>query len=361
MGNIFRQLEDFYKNKEKFNKIIFYGAGSNCKRCLDLFRNEERTLPVAICVSDISNSDKTLNGLPIISLEEVLEKYEDHYILVTSVPYAQDIIDNNLSNVNAEKVLFFGAYGTEGFSNMKKYITDNLEQLLEIRNILNDELSKEIFFPLLLARIAINFDLYEKYYSPNQYFQDDIIKVTKDEVFLDIGAFTGDSAAAFINHYGDSYKKIICFEPDLNNYKYIEGLQKTNSKITLIKKGISNKCEKLKMKIDTCSSIFVNDENDFLEEGSYSYIELDSIDNLINEPVTFIKMDIEGFEMNALNGAVETIKKYRPKLAICIYHKYTDFIDIPKFILDLNLEYKFYVRHHEKSNFCETVLYAIPQ
>lgn len=69
-------------------------------------------------------------------------------------------------------------------------------------------------------------------------------------------------------------------------------------------------------------------------------------------------MDIEGFEMKALNGAINTIKKYKPTLAICIYHKYTDFIDIPEFILNLNLGYKLYVRHHS-NNFTETVLYAI--
>ena len=75
---------------------------------------------------------------------------------------------------------------------------------------------------------------------------------------------------------------------------------------------------------------------------------------------TFIKMDIEGSEMNALKGAIKTIKRNHPLLAICIYHRNEDMLDIPEWILGLGLDYKYYVRQH----FClptDTVFYAIPR
>lgn len=75
------------------------------------------------------------------------------------------------------------------------------------------------------------------------------------------------------------------------------------------------------------------------------------------ETPTFIKMDIEGAELEALEGAKTTIVKNKPKLAICLYHKPDDLWKIPLYLKDLVPEYKFYIRHHGKVRW-ETVLYA---
>ena len=86
-------------------------------------------------------------------------------------------------------------------------------------------------------------------------------------------------------------------------------------------------------------------------------VKLVKLDNYIDYKATLIKMDIEGAELDTLRGAAQTIKKYKPKLAICIYHIVLDFYEIPMFLKSLVHEYKFKVRQHEPG-FCETVLYA---
>ncbi|MCM1303087.1 MAG: FkbM family methyltransferase [Lachnospiraceae bacterium] len=69
-------------------------------------------------------------------------------------------------------------------------------------------------------------------------------------------------------------------------------------------------------------------------------------------------MDIEGAEMEALTGACKTIQKNRPKLAICIYHKYEDLYRIPMYVKSLVPEYRIYIRHYSDTP-SETVMYAI--
>ena len=78
------------------------------------------------------------------------------------------------------------------------------------------------------------------------------------------------------------------------------------------------------------------------------------------ERVTFIKMDIEGAELESLKGAGRIIiREQKPKLAICVYHKKEDIFDIPEYILSLNPKYKLYLRHYTLGEW-DTVLYAIP-
>lgn len=87
-------------------------------------------------------------------------------------------------------------------------------------------------------------------------------------------------------------------------------------------------------------------------------IDTVSLDQCVSDKVTFIKMDIEGAELEALKGNRKIIQRYRPKLAICIYHKKEDLIDIPMYIKELVPDYKLYVRHYSHG-ITETVLYAV--
>lgn len=87
-------------------------------------------------------------------------------------------------------------------------------------------------------------------------------------------------------------------------------------------------------------------------------IPVTAMDNLlVDVPVSFIKMDIEGSELKALHGAERIIKRYAPKMAISLYHKPNDVVEIPEFIMKCNPDYKFWIRHYAYTE-NETVLYA---
>lgn len=185
-----------------------------------------------------------------------------------------------------------------------------------------------------------------------QYF-DEFIKFSNDEVFVDAGCFACDTALIFRDNC-PNYKKILAFEPDLNNYINCQNaINKENIKdIELYKCGLWDKKDVLHFVASADCS--------FLSDNGEVEVELNSLDNILNgEKATFIKMDIEGAELKALEGAKETIQKYKPKLAICIYHKPEDIVEIPLYIHSLNQNYKFYIRHYSPIEY-ETILYAIP-
>ena len=107
---------------------------------------------------------------------------------------------------------------------------------------------------------------------------------------------------------------------------------------------------------------FSADNNGFgshIDAGGDKTIDIVALDEVLSEvPVTFIKLDIEGAELDTLKGGKELICKYHPKLAVCVYHKPEDIIAIPQYILSLQDDYKFYLRHYGLGNE-ETVLYCI--
>lgn len=186
----------------------------------------------------------------------------------------------------------------------------------------------------------------------NQYL--DVFEPLKEEHIIDCGAFNGETEWMFSNWGGKSIKKIYALELDpLNknaclNYYETKGLTQI---VEFINKGVSNTNSTIRIESSSMGS-----SGSHIGEGTVM-AEVARLDDLIRGKVTFIKMDIEGAELDALNGAERIIKTQKPRLAICVYHKPDDIYEIPSYLLSLVPEYKFIVRHYSSYSW-ETVLYA---
>lgn len=187
------------------------------------------------------------------------------------------------------------------------------------------------------------------------YFIEEVV-LSENEVFIDCGAYIGDTIDAFLQHC-PKYKQIVSLEPDADNFDKLVKKHGNNPKITLINAGTYDK--------DGTVSFAGNGLQGMVIEGQPNpaegiQIQVKKIDSLQLEKVSFIKMDIEGAELNALKGAADTITKDKPKLAISIYHSNEDMISIAEYINELMPSYKLYVRQHMPLPYhVETVLYAL--
>ena len=175
-----------------------------------------------------------------------------------------------------------------------------------------------------------------------------------NEFFVDAGALDGETTELFFQHCPDGFA--YAFEPDPPQFSVTaDHLRSFGKKVKVFPYGLSDENASVRF----IPSIKGEMGSSLIDPTGSLEIETCKLDDLLGDhPVTFIKMDIEGAELAALRGAESIIRKQKPKLAICVYHKPEDIWEIPDQILQYNPEYKLYLRHYT-ALYDDTVLYAI--
>lgn len=237
----------------------------------------------------------------------------------------------------------------------KVFYEQNRDQFEKLSGMLEDDLSRKTLDKVVQFRHKPSLMGLKSVYVQPQYFQKDIFGPLKDEVFVDGGAYIGDTIDSYMKFSGGVYKRIYAWEPDEDNIKWLEKYKEKYDNITVVPCGLwSEKTELSFLQgVGNGSRIQQDAQGEVVLK-----VKVDSIDNVCaDDKVTFIKMDIEGSEMEALKGAVNVIKRDKPRLAICIYHEPEHLYEIPFWIKQTVPEYKLYMRQHSCGR-NETVIYA---
>ena len=290
---------EFYKNS--FDEFIVIGDEFDKRYIVNLLQQSiYKSLPIYFCKEDIENEEFLSKNIQIISIDEIIKNHCNALLLIN--------LSENRNIKFCEKLV------DRGYPKGK--ICDRLFE----------------------SNIGLT---YFDYFDAN-----------KHEIFVDAGCFNGNTSVDFSDWAIKGYDYIYAFEANPNSIKNCkETFERYNLKGEVINRGLWNERGILNFSGNLSSSSKIS------ENGS-EQIEVISIDEFLNgKPVTFIKMDIEGAEFKALLGAEKTIKKYRPRLAICVYHKAEDILELPTLLLDMNPDYKFVLRQYFY-NFTDAVLYA---
>jgi FkbM family methyltransferase len=172
---------------------------------------------------------------------------------------------------------------------------------------------------------------------------------------VDVGAFDGDTLREFLKRISGKFLKYIALEPDKINFdKFLKAIpKKYKHKIIPLCAGAGDKNQTVNFHATGGLDSLVGEEGD-------EKIKVFKLDDICSgETVTMIKMDVEGYEPKVIAGMKDIVKKSKPKLAICLYHRPDHLWEIPLMISKINAQYKnnFYIRHHQEGLF-ETVLYC---
>lgn len=333
-------------------KIIVWGMGYIAM----LYENAFKTAEIKIYAYTSQNATEggTYNECPVIDPKQITDVQDPLVIICVKKPnYISEIIDQI---TEIDPLIPYLTIDEFFFGRSTEIIFKNIQ-------VLADEKSKKIYEQLIQRKMNNEmkmYDLYEEnpYFAIPAFCMDDV-----NEVFVDMGGFVGDTLEKYLFTKYGTFKNYYIFEPDEKNYNaLLKRIQRLNDewgleehKIVPIFAGVGKEN----------TTYFFKE----LEEGSYgSHYTLEdtglkreivSLDSYFkNIKVDFLKADIESYEYDMLLGAVNILKRDKPKLAISIYHNAVDMYNILNWLNNLKLGYNFYIRHHSVRD-AETILYAV--
>jgi FkbM family methyltransferase len=306
-------------------------------------------------VDDFTSKEKFL-GLPIIRAEDIPKK---SVVVSCSLAIWPITIANLLSNQGVDhisvldlmddkrlniKIPFFDSFRLEYEKNKPFY--ENLQKHLQ------DEKSKATLRDIVNYRVDGDLDSMKKYNVnvKTQYFED-FLKFQSGDIFVDVGGFDGMTSLEFIKRC-PNYGHIYILEPSEENFKKVVENLKNYERISVVRKGLSDKKQVLSF------SDSLGSKSGISEDGNIK-IKVDLLDHIVKDGITFIKMDIEGAESDAISGAANSILKNHPFLAISVYHKPEDIRKIFEQICNIRNDYNIYLRHYTEGT-DETVMFFIP-
>jgi FkbM family methyltransferase len=335
--------------------VVFYGCGAILNSIVDTWNEYVGRTIDFCCDSDPAKWGKSFaGGIPCISPDE-LRTMKDRCAVFVTIGQFQPVFDaltqSGFPSVNL--IYKYDLVASEFLANQDDRAT--AVNLARARALLADERSRMVFDAILERILGGGHDpaIMASVCEPDQYFPVDIVHLTDHESFVDIGAFDGDTTKDFADRTSGQFDRITCFEVDRINFSALQETVRQMScadRITIHNLGIwDSEC-------DITYSIGKSQSTIGEGEGKGHVVPLDDVLGI--DPVSYIKMDIEGAEPQALSGARRIIQAQKPRLAVCVYHHIRHLWEIPLAIHELVPDYRIYLRHHTNLEY-ETVCYAV--
>ena len=362
MGNykkiIFNDFNnDIWDNlKQSTLPILIYGMGNGADKIISVFEE------YGIEYQDVFASDgfvrgHSYKGKTVLSYSQATEKYGNNFIIVVSFgSKLPDVIEQIYSLEEKHLVLSpdVPVCGTSLFN--EAFFDLHEEELEKARELLYDEVSKEVFDNIIRYKLTGRLE----YLKKTAFLEEDVdgvLQKDKYHVYADLGAYNGDTVKKY-TALCPNINKIYAFEPDKRNFKklsaYCEGIDSID--FTLLNMAASDSFGQLEFASSG------NRNSSGASNGSFqhktSLIDATSLD-LVTSKADFIKYDVEGLEYKALLGSKNIISSIAPDLLVSMYHKSEDVFELPILVKQLYPDYKLYLRRLPYIPAWDLNLYAI--
>ena len=361
LDEIDRCLWDYLRQTNK--KIVLYGMGDGAEKIKSVL--DEIGAPVAdIMASDEFVRGHSFLGFRVKKLSEIEELYgEDFLILVCFGSQIPEVMEHIYSiaekhELYAPNVPVVG----DGLFTLD-YAREHCDELKNVYSLLADEQSRLVFENIIRYKLSGKLEYLRSCESPREEMFD-LLHIGGEEIYVDLGAYNGDTIVEFLNETGMNFKKIYAMEPDHKNYI------KLKRRLYMIGSGLLEafnagawNCEttmRFSLRAGRSSKVDESDPAKLNNPARYREVSMMSVDHILRgEPATFIKYDVEGSERQAIEGARKTISAHRPRLSVALYHRNEDMFALLLQIAKINPKYRFYLRHHPYIPDWDTNLYCI--
>lgn len=331
--------------------IFIYGMGDGCLKVLKIF--EEYNIPCAgIFASDEFVRDKVFCGHKIHKLSEI-EAAVDDFICVLAFGAGYGELIEKIDALAAKHELIvpdMPVIGDGLFT--KEYMLEHFDELELVYSLLTDEQSRKVFENVIEFKITGDISLLKACETSADEAYENILCPCENEIYLDLGAYTGDTVRQLLEYTDGKYKKIIAVEPNKRNFRKLSEYAGSMENVELIHAASWNCQTQLVFSKGGGRMPHLSDDGIVTQAVS--------VDSVLNgERCTYIKMDVEGAEAKTLEGAEKTVAAYAPKLNVALYHRTEDMFALPLYVHKLCPEYKLYVRHFPYYPSWDTNLFAV--
>jgi FkbM family methyltransferase len=344
--------------------LCIYGAGTIGRQALAAARRID--LPVRAFVDRNTNlHGSRLSGIDVIgpdqlrgSLDMVVPALGRHLSQI------RDLLNRaQVSLCYLSELYHLAQVPTEPERDYLRDLLQNRLHYLALFLNLADERSREVLAALVISRLTLNPAYLEAVCERGhpQWFDPAFLPSPHDAIFVDGGAFDGDTVAGYLDAQGDTHRAIYAFE--LDPLIASRGTQRLASyrDVHYINTGLSNRSGHVSIRSTggTDGGIGVHGGNDFASDDNSRMVPIGRLDDLVPVAINYLKLDVEGEEAHVLEGATAHIRNDHPTIGMAVYHHAHDIWSLPEQLLSMRSDYQLYLRHYTDLAY-ETVIYAQP-
>ena len=352
-------VQDLWSRLQTTHKPVYlYGMGNGADRIAEACASYG--VPIAGCfASDSFVRGQSFRGMPVQKLSQIEACQQDFWILVSFAVHDQPTMDRiyQLSQryeLAAPDVPVAGG----GLFNCG-YFRNHLSELADAFALLADDLSRRVFSDILLFKLTGKVELLRHCATQRQEVYQSLLSVRGQECYCDLGAYDGDTIRELLSYTNGQVCRIFAIEPDPQNFRklsryYASLPQELAEKTTLWNLAAWEREE-------TVAFDRRSGRSSAVQTAGRTVICADALDHLIppEQPITLLKLDVEGAEEKVLKGCQKLLNRYHPRLMLSAYHRNSDLFRLPLLLEKLCPGYRFYLRHHPYIPAWETNLYGI--
>lgn len=342
---------DFLKSTEL--PVFIYGMGDGALKIMSVF--EKYGIPLAgFFASDEFVRGHSFKGHLVHTLSQI-ESLIDDFVIVLAFAAGYRSLYDRIFEIAKRHTLIAPDVPVAGEGLFTRaYCEKNAGKLQAVYNMLADEKSRQVYADVINFKISGKIEYLDRCTTPKEEVYGELIKLSDNEVFVDLGAYNGDTALEFASACGNSFRRLYAFEPNPRNFrkltKALPGSDK-DGRIALLNAAAWSE--------NGTAAVTANEGRMSRVGGEKAVsVPLLTVDEAVKEQATLIKLDVEGAEREALSGARRHIAG--GARTICsLYHRNEDMFELPLLIKSMNPELKFYIRHQLYIPAWETNLYCV--
>lgn len=344
------ELSVWEKLKISTEPIVMYGTGNGADKVLDVL---EKT---GVKISGVTASsgfvrERFFRGYPVKPIEYFEEVFGEFTVIIAFGSSRSEVIDNIKSISRRHRVLVpcVPVIGDEIFD--RAFLRNHAEEINLAYSALADAFSKKVFSGYVNFQFGGELKSLFEIETPESEAYTNILKLDKNEAFVDIGAYRGDTVAKFLELCGGEYKSIVAAEPDFKTFAKLRENCKSLTRFKAVNAAVTGSDGEVEFSQNAGRQSAV---------GKGALTKSVTLATLCDGIApSFIKIDSEGCEYEILKAGESILKEFKPKLNIAAYHKSEDIFTLPVLIKKAVPEYNIYLRHHPYIPAWDTIFYCV--